>query len=124
MHPPVQVELLPALVNEQWQAVNLMELADKPLADISLPENVLVSADKDQTAACLQELSPPWSTSRQTDGIYCAAYLVGSEVICRRINTLQSLLEANRELAVDAAGMHLSCSSELVEVHSKVCQKE
>jgi hypothetical protein len=114
----VQVELLPALVNEQWQTINIMEISDKPLADISLPENVLVSANKDHTTSCLQELCPPWSVSRTTDGIYCAAYLVGSEAICRRINTLQSLLEVNRELAVDAAGMLALC---MIRTQEQIC---
>lgn len=99
------MDVLPCIVNEQWQpSVTLADPLSLSRASLTLPDNFLLPP-KDQADACLSELQPQWQMQSAKSGIFCATFLVPEGALCRRINTLQNLLEVNRELAtLDASG--------------------
>ena len=102
----LQVDVLPCIVNEQWQP---MMVRGDPLsfsrASLTLPDNILLPA-RGHAGGCPEELRPSWQKENSPSGVFCATYLVESHTMCRRVNTLQSFLETNRELASsDASGV-------------------
>ena len=109
----LQVDVLPCIVNEQWQpAITPADPLSLSRASLTLPDNFLLPP-KDHADACLSELQPQWQQLQSAkSGIFCATFLVPEHALCRRINTLQSLLEVNRELAtLDASGAAVHASA-------------
>lgn len=51
------------------------------------------------SAACPEFRSSDLAKANPSDNIFCGAYIADSNQLCRRVNTLQSLLEVNREMA-------------------------
>jgi hypothetical protein len=118
-----QIDALPHIVNEQWAPPGAHCCGVSPLLTATnaapllarhpstcLPESERLSV-QEQAAQYLGKLCPQRQTSSPPGGPFCAVFLVDEGVFCRRINTLQSFLEVNRELAsTDASGTHHSCA--------------
>jgi hypothetical protein len=102
------MDALPRLVNEQWaarQGASRDDAVDRLHASVSLPDAPQPSI-QDQAQAYLAQLCPRMAAliAARDGGAFCAVYVVGAGVFCRRVNTLQSFLEVNRELASLDAG--------------------
>jgi hypothetical protein len=103
--PLIQVDALPSMVNEQWKHDQTMA---RGAGSYMLPDGAQVGHEP--AAQYLQSLCPDYhnSTLGVTAGArsyFCGVYLAPPGSLCRRVNTLKSLLDVSRELAsLDDAG--------------------
>lgn len=110
----MQVDCLPKLVRDQWEK---SEAAPNPgharASSVSLAMNVLDNPISELYQAQVQHLATACPQFRgsafgaaaaRSGDTFCSAYVAPPHQLCRRVNTLPSLLEVNREMASSEAG--------------------
>lgn len=107
----VQVDCLPLFVNDQWRQgpSPLENLTPQPSARGGSSNTLPAVSDMDSdlynqelqylAAACPEFRSSALANAAPSDSIFCGAYIADANQLCRRVNTLQSLLEVNLEMA-------------------------
>ena len=111
----VQVDCLPKLVSDQWRSGAATEKTiHARTGSVSLPMASLDSPVSELHQGQLQYLvkacpafrgSAFGAAAARSGDICCSAYMATPQQLCRRVNTLQSLLEVNREMASSEAGV-------------------
>lgn len=98
---------LPSFVNNQWRESSGSSVKPSARGSSTTLPNVAPDLDSDLYIQQLQYLSETCPNLRSSalcsgvpnDNLFCGAYIADSNQLCRRVNTLQSLLEVNREMA-------------------------
>ena len=107
----LQTDALPQIVNEQWasdtDAAARKSDESRLRESIALPDSMQPSV-QEQAEAYFPQLMRSETKGRLRGGTFCAVYIAGEDSFCRRVNTLQNYLDANRELA------HLEASVSLL----------
>eukprot|EP00892_Ulva_mutabilis_P010449 jgi/Ulvmu1/7777/UM004_0006.1 len=120
----IKVDCLPKLVSEQWgPGAAAPAPAHARAGSVSLSMNMLDSPASELHQSQLQHLAEAcpafrgsaFGASAASSGdMLCSAYMASPEQLCRRVNTLQSLLEVNREMASSEAGQHIIGTVEML----------
>lgn len=109
----LQVDCLPMFVNDQWRQESCSQDAPPPQppsargSSCSTLPAVVQELDSDLynqellylAGACPGFRSSALAHAAPSDNMFCGAYIADGHQLCRRVNTLQSLLEVNREMA-------------------------
>lgn len=116
----MQVDCLPKLVRDQWQEGATPENAahfragsvSLPMIALDSPNSELYQSQVQHLAtACPQFRGSAFGAAAARSGdTFCSAYVAPPQQLCRRVNTLPSLLEVNREMASSEAGSSSSYS--------------
>ena len=124
----LQVDCLPMFVNDQWRQAPSTQDTPPPQPGVSArgsSSTLPAVSDLDSdlyhqelhyiSGACPKFRSSALAQAAPSDNMFCGAYIADGNQLCRRVNTLQSLLEVNREMAnVEITG---PCSQPYVTVH-------
>jgi hypothetical protein len=112
----MQVDGLPMFVNQQWGSGGSSLGAPQASVQSDSSQTLPAASDLDSDLyqrqlqylanACPNFRASALAQAMPSASIFCGAYIADANQFCRRVNTITSLLEVNREMAnLESAGM-------------------